>query len=311
MKSHHHLQETSLRYFLEVVRCGSISEASQRLHVAASAISRQIAGLEESLGTALFDRRPRGMVPSAAGELLAAHALKAALDADRVVLDILDLQGLRRGNVKIACTEGLALHFIPSVIVEFRRNYPGVAFQLHVGAPGEVTERVHNGDADIGLSFSRTPVKDIKVEHRQQAPVVAIMRSDHALASARRLTLAQLAAYPLALPGADISLRQLFDFACSEQQLLVEPAMTTNCATAIHQFVLQGGGLSIAGVISVQQFIASGQMAVVPISDRIMEARSLELQTLQGRTLPRVVQTFLVHLQERVAHIQQGGDQPA
>jgi len=59
MKSRH-LQEPALRYFLEVVRCGSITEASKRLNVAISAISRQIARLEDLLGMVLFERRPRG-----------------------------------------------------------------------------------------------------------------------------------------------------------------------------------------------------------------------------------------------------------
>ena len=58
MKSQY-LQDTALRYFLEVVRCGSIAEASQRLNVASSAISRQISRLEELLDTVLFERRPR------------------------------------------------------------------------------------------------------------------------------------------------------------------------------------------------------------------------------------------------------------
>ena len=54
------LQDTALRYFHEVAQCGSLSEASARLHVAASAISRQIAALEARLGTPLFERHPRG-----------------------------------------------------------------------------------------------------------------------------------------------------------------------------------------------------------------------------------------------------------
>src|SRR5690349_3524328 len=82
------LQDTALRYFLEVVRCGSIREASQRLNVAGSAISRAIAQLEDLLGTSLFDRHARGMIPSAAGEVLAVHALKSAHDSERAVHDI-------------------------------------------------------------------------------------------------------------------------------------------------------------------------------------------------------------------------------
>src|SRR6218665_208763 len=63
----HLLQDTTLRYFLEVPHSGSLTEASARLHVAASALSRQIAGLEAQLGTPLFERHPRGLVLTAGG----------------------------------------------------------------------------------------------------------------------------------------------------------------------------------------------------------------------------------------------------
>ena len=89
-----HLQETALRYFQEVARCGSISQAASNLHVATSAISRQISGLEENLGMALFERHARGMNLTAAGELLLAHARRSAMDAERTLHDIAALQGL-------------------------------------------------------------------------------------------------------------------------------------------------------------------------------------------------------------------------
>ena len=59
------------RYFLEVVRTGSVTEAAHRLHVAPSAVSRQVAKLEESLGCNLFDRQARGMALTEAGQQLA------------------------------------------------------------------------------------------------------------------------------------------------------------------------------------------------------------------------------------------------
>jgi len=121
MKSQH-LQDTALRYFLEVVRCGSISEASQRLNVASSAISRQISSLEDMLDTVLFERRPRGMVLSAGGEMLAAHAQKVALEADRVVADLLALKGLRSGRIRVAASEGFGIEFLPRLISAFQKN---------------------------------------------------------------------------------------------------------------------------------------------------------------------------------------------
>ena len=77
-----------LRYFLEVARSGSIAAAAGAQHVAASAVSRQIAKLEDELGIALFERQARGMALSDAGRQLAAYASAAALEAERVATEI-------------------------------------------------------------------------------------------------------------------------------------------------------------------------------------------------------------------------------
>lgn len=306
-----HLQEPALRYFLEVVRSGSLTEASKRLNVAVSAVSRQIAGLENVLGTVLFERRPRGMVLSAAGELLAVHARKSALEAERVVGDILALQGERRGTVRLACTEGFAVDFLPRAMVEFRERHPSIVFQLQVVAPAEVTRRVGDGDVDIGITFSRVPVKGIKIEHRQPGPVVAVMHRRHPLAKQKQVTLAQLAAYPLALPEPDTTVRQLFDIACSRQQLLIEPAFSSNYFQALFSFAAAGGGISIAGEVSVRHRVALGDVVAPRIRDRGMDGRSIELQTLVGRTLPRAVQTFLDFLKQRLTAESASSTRPA
>lgn len=290
------LQETSVRYFLEVVRSGSISEAAVRLFVSGSAVSRQIAGLESVLGVALFERRPRGMVPSAAGELLAAYARRATLEADRVVSDIEALQGLRKGKVRIASSAGFAIEFLPQVIADFRRQYPGIQFHLQVARPADVTTAILNGDADIGVTYSRAAEQGICVEYRQEAPVLVIMRPDHALATFRTVTLAQMQPYPLALPDRENTVRQLFDICCSRRQLVFEPALVSTSFEALTNFVLHEGGLSISGEVTVRHRMQRGELHGTVIRDRGMDGRVIEVQTLMGRTLPEGVRTFLAAL---------------
>ena len=294
----HRLQETAQRYFLEVVRSGSLTEAAARLNVSASAISRQVAMLEELLGTPLFERRPRGMVPSAAGELLAAHARRSALEAERVVSDIQGLQGLQRGHVRIACSSGFANEFLPRAIVAFRALHPGIQFDLKACDPIDVTGAVLLGDADIGLTYSRAAMQGIRVAHRQPASVFALMRPDHALARQRSVTLAQMLPFPLALSGPDTTVRQLFDVACSNRGVVFGPALVSNRFEALASFVLHGGGLAIAGEISVRERVRRGELHAAPIRERGLRERSVELQTLAGRTLPEVVQVFLEFLCE-------------
>jgi DNA-binding transcriptional LysR family regulator len=298
MPSPHRLQETSLRYFLEVVRSGSLTEAAARLNVSASAISRQVAMLEDMLGAPLFERRPRGMAPSPAGELLAAHARRGEMEAERVVSDIQGLRGLRRGHVRIACSSGFANEFLPQRIVAFRALHPGIQFELKACDSADVTNAVLLGNADIGLTYSRAAVQGVHVAHRQAASVFALMHPGHALAKFRSVTLAQMLPFPIGLPGPDTTVRQLFDVACSNRGVVFEPALVSNRFEALANFVLLGGGLAIAGEISVRERVRRGEMHATEIRERGMRARSVELQTLAGRTLPEVVRTFLDFLCE-------------
>lgn len=297
----HELQETALRYFLEVARSGSLTLASERLHVAASAISRQVAGLEQALGTPLFERHSRGMVLNAAGEILAGHARQALLDAERAIEDIRALQGLRSGRVRLAATEAFANDFLPRAIVAFRREHAGIVFELNAASHGAVTEAVRNGDADIGLTFSRAPEPGIQVEHQQPAPVLVLMPPGHPLAEGDAVTLKQMQAWPLALPWAQTTVRALVDLACSRQRLLLEPVLTTNNMATLHNFVLHGGGLAVSGEVSVRQLVAAGRMAARPLADPGLDQREIEVQTLAGRTLPAAVRSFVEHLTQQLS----------
>lgn len=287
-----------MRYFLEVVRCGSISEAAARLNVAGSAVSRQIAGLEESMGAVLFERRPRGMVLSSAGELLAEHARKSNADAERIVANVLALQGLGSGRVRLATSEGFAIRFIPQVIDEFRTRYKGIRFHLMVGAPAEVTRFVREGECDMGLVFtySRIGHKDVKIEHRQPSPGLAIMRVDHPLAKFKQVTLSQLQGYPMALPSVDTTLRQLFDIACVRQRVSVDAVFTSNYVQALLHFSKLRDAITLASEVSVRGILDEGELTAVRIRDHAMTDRNIELQTLIGRPHPEVVRVFRDYL---------------
>ncbi len=291
------LQDTALRYLLEVVRCGSVSEAATRLNVTPSAVSRQISALEELLGVPLFERRPRGMVPSPAGEVLAAHARRNALEADRVVSDIQALQGLRRGVVRLCSSSGFAIEFLPRVIAQFRAHYPGVQFQLRVCGPQAATQALLRGDADIALTYSRAAERDIAVAYRGAATTIyAFMRPDHALAHLPHVTLRQLQAHALALPDTENTVRQLFDIACSQKGLVFDPVLVCNQFEALIYFVLYGGGVSIAGGVTLRDRVQRGELHAAPIRERALHGRHIEVQTLAERTLPEGPRAFMQFL---------------
>ena len=162
--------------------------------------------------------------------------------------------------------------------------------------PAEVPQQVRQADADMGLTFSRQPERDIRVEYRQPAPLLAVMRPDHVLARHKSVTLRALCAHPLALPMPSTTVRQMLDIACSRQQLPLEPVLTTNHWPTLVGFVGHGGGLTVAGEVTIRQMAAAGTLRGIPIRDHGMALRDIELQTLAGRTLPHAAQRFLDYL---------------
>ena len=96
------LHSRLLTYVDEVARTGSIRKAASHLNVAASAISRQILALETELGTPIFQRLPRKLILTAAGEVLVGHIRQTLKELTRAQSKIEELKGLRRGEITVA-----------------------------------------------------------------------------------------------------------------------------------------------------------------------------------------------------------------
>lgn len=284
MSSANHLQDTALRYFLEVVQSGSVSLASQRLHVAMSAISRQIGGLEAHIGTPLFERHARGMVPTPAGDILARHARRIGLEAEQAVEAIRALHSLQSGAVRIATSDAFANELVPDVCAQFQRDFPGVRFEVLVSSTSQVSRHVLMGDAEIGLCFSLAPVPGLRVVHRQSAPVVAVLPPGHALARRRSISLAELTRHPLALPPAETAVRQVIDMACARHDLELNPVLVSNHVKTLLKYVMHSGAASVSSEVSVRHLVASGELIVKPLSDAGMDVRDIEVQALADRS---------------------------
>jgi DNA-binding transcriptional LysR family regulator len=295
------VNNVALTYFLEVARAGSLSKASERLFVAVSALSRQIAKLESELGTPLFERRPRGMVLSEAGRLLAAHAQRSALETERICEEIRGLRAEGRTTLRIASSEGVAFDFIPALFAQFRHSYPQAHLHLEVTAPAIATQRVREGAADIAVCFSINPERDITVHHAQRAPVFALVRAGHPLAARESISLHDMLSYPVALPEQGTTLRQLFDLCCSVHGVLIEPVLTSNYHPAEYSFILNSDAVMLTGHLTVRARLEHDRIAAVPISHPEVHHRTLQVQTMAGRTLPAAIADFATLLVDAIS----------
>ncbi|MGN6085361.1 LysR family transcriptional regulator [Trinickia sp.] len=287
------LHGIALGYFVEVARTGSLAAASENLHIAVSAISRQISKLERDVGAPLFERLPRGMVLTEAGERLAEHARRTLLEAQAVLGEISAGEAVGGALVRIGCTEGFTRSLLPAALARHRQTVPGARYVLRSGTPAQVEHWVSMGEVDIGVAFSSDSHSPLHVAHSVQMPVRALLSADHPLASHASLTLADLQRFPLALLERGTTVRQLFDLCCSTRAVRIEPILSSNNSAALHAFAALTGAITLGSSVALKGMMTELSLVWRPIDEPILNQRVLQVTTMRERRLPAGVRSVL------------------
>jgi DNA-binding transcriptional LysR family regulator len=285
-----------LRYVDEVARTGSIRKAADHLNVTASAVNRRIMDLEDELGAPLFERRPRGVRLTAAGEVFVHYLREQDSDVERMKSQIEDLKGLRRGTVRIACSQALALDFLPREIAAFRARHPLVAFDVKVLDHEQAMSALASYEVDLVLVFRPPFMPNFQPLMTLEQRVVAVMAKSHPLAGRRTVRLRDCADYPVALPDRSLGGRQLLD------QVLARSALTFKLAAESNSFELLRGLVTHAKAISFQIRIGclpdNNKLGLVArdIDDRDVPRANLVFGQLRARNLPIPAAVFAEQL---------------
>jgi DNA-binding transcriptional LysR family regulator len=287
------IHAAALRYFLEVAQRGSIAGASGALGVAVSAISRQIGNLESDLDVSLFHRTARGMVLTDAGLMVQHYARRVFLDTETLQAELRGLQGLEHTTIRVACTDGFAQDYVPSVMALFRKKHPGATFTLEVCPPATASRHVREGTVDLALTFTIAPQEGIHVEYAEAAPIYAHMAKVHPLAQRKEASMKEIVAYPVILPTEPNIIRQLFDLVCGLQSLRPNVLLTSNSLDGLNAFLRYDSAVSFCGSLSVRNRLRADRQTLVAISDPEMKQRVLQVQSMAGRQLPHGARAFV------------------
>jgi DNA-binding transcriptional LysR family regulator len=288
-----------LRYLDIVAREGSIRKAAAALHIASSAVNRQILNLEEELGVALFERRRDGVRPTPAGELLLRHVRSTLFDFDRIRAGIDDMRGLKTGEIKIAALDSLVVDFLPRVIAEFHGNYPGINYRVAVLGPTDVTEEVAAGRADIGVSFALREHREVATVAAVEAGMGALMAPNHPLADRRALRLVDCAPYPLILNHDTLPLAPLVEALLATGGTPVIPKLVSNSLEMMKRAIIANLGVGFFTRLAFRREIADGGLVHIPLAEASLERLKLAVVISKSRKLSVVTAMMLEHLVHR------------
>ena len=120
---------TQLRTFLEIANAGSFTSAADKMGYAQSTVTMQIRSLEEELGTPLFDRLGKTVVPTDQGIMLMAYAEKM-LRIEREIKSDITTSTIPSGLLKIGVSETLCYKRFPEMLLQYRNSFPEVEIHL-------------------------------------------------------------------------------------------------------------------------------------------------------------------------------------
>jgi LysR family hydrogen peroxide-inducible transcriptional activator len=144
-----------LRYFYEVAKAGSFTEASRVLRVSQPALSKTVAQLEDREGVKLLERSKKGVSLTTMGEMVYSRCdeiFRALKDLDSVVSG---QKSICAGPLRIGASDHVSNYLLPKVLVSFHRKYPEVIPSLYTGTPTEMVSRIQERDLEFGLFFTR------------------------------------------------------------------------------------------------------------------------------------------------------------
>jgi LysR family transcriptional regulator, low CO2-responsive transcriptional regulator len=281
-----------LAVFHAVAKTRGVNAAAPLLHTSQPAISRELRTLEERLRTPLFDRLPRGMRLTEAGELLLGYAERIfALDlaAERAMHEMANLDS---GQLAIGASNTVGTYLLPALLGRFRERYPGISLSLEVTNTEQVVRGVQ--DMRFSLGFIEGSIADeaFALKEFQRDRIVAVVAPGHPLAGVGKPSLRLLAESAAILREPGSGTREIVQEAFSRRGLTLRCGLEIGSSEALKRAALAGGGIGWISELCVEDELRTRRLIALP-TPQLDLVRPLYWVRLRDRALSRSASAFL------------------
>lgn len=257
-----------LRYFSTLAETLNFHRAAERLHISQPPLTVAIRKLEQDLGTALFERDPRGVRLTEAGREALPAARAALAAAEQVREAVRQGAGGQRGRLGVGFIGSAIVELLPRIVSPFRQAYPQVELQLEEMNSAEIVQAIAGGRIDVG--FVRLPLMDstpVAVEVLERDELVVAMRADDPLAANPRPALADLATRDFIIFSPISVLNAVIRIAC--QRAGFTPRVRQEAMQVQTLLSLVEAGLGIALIPARSARFASSRLRIAPLMESI------------------------------------------
>jgi len=249
----------------EVARSGSIRRAAGRMNASPSAVNRHILNLEAELGVALFERLPKGMRPTAAGEAILVEIRQWRRAQSRVRAHLQELKGLRRGHVAVGMMECFGRDLGPRIFRDITRQHPRITLQAFVGGTDAIADQLSAGHLDVAIAFSMPVRPGIETAFAIPVPIAVAVAPGHPLAKCKSTSLGDCIGYPVVMPDSSLAFRDLIENALTQEGASLLASVTSNSVEFIKGGLQDGHHISLLTWLDVYREVANKELRFVPL----------------------------------------------
>lgn len=234
----------SLRCFQTVAREANFTRAAEKLHLAQPAVSMSVKRLENALGLTLFHRNERRITLTDEGERLLQHAdriLQAVVDAE---LEMQELTGLTRGQVRVGIPSMLGSYYLPELLMGFRHSFPALQLSVVEGGTTHIRRMIEKGDLDIGIVVDGGETDELERVHLMQVETLVCVSPDHPFARQTSVSFQAFLDEELVLFKEGFFHRQVTEQLARRYHVTPKISFETNLIPLIQSVVRHGFGIS-------------------------------------------------------------------
>lgn len=278
--------------FMEVAATGSFTAAAAKLGYTQSGVSRMIASLESNLGLVLFERVRGEVSLTPEGRELMPHVAALCDDARRLEEEVHEVLGLETGIVHIGTFTSVATYWLPSIIADLQRDYPGIECDLRLGDYAEIERWVAEGTVDCG--FVRLPAAaGLEAQVLADDEFVAVLPEGHELSELAAVPAAKLAELPfMELANGKVS---DVEFIFEDRGIRLNPRVSTWDDYAIMAMVESGLGVAVLPSLVLKR--SPFRLKILPLDPPAF--RTIAVATRVGGHLSPAARKFMEYLRLR------------
>ncbi len=226
-----------IRYFVASCEEGSLSAAAERLNCTASGVSQQMSALEAGLGTSLFERTRRGVIPTAAGWRFYNRCLAVLKAVSEARMELEDFSAGLSGSIFAGFAPGLAKAVLPAALARYTGDYPGVDIEIASGTADALVAEASGGTLDFYVGQFVSAQAGLTAAAVGRFPVALLSGSRRGLVPMKPMRLAEVAPLKLVAPSATHSLRPKIDVAIRNGDIPVERTISIASLSAQLEFL--------------------------------------------------------------------------